>query len=85
MLAERSHVLSRYNMAPVPAPAPGPAMANVMGADMAEAGSSRHLQVAQTKPALVAGRGTAAAPTGAVASGKVRPSMRCICIDLALR
>ena len=70
MLAERLSALPKSAMAPVPAPAPGPAMANAMSADLAEVGSSRRLQAAQAK--MVAGRGAAAAPAGAVA-GKVRP------------
>ena len=75
MLAERrGYAVPKSMMAPVPAPAPGPAMANAMDADLAEAGSSRRLQAAQTKT-VVAGRGSAAAPAGAVA-GKVRPALR---------
>ena len=75
MLAERrGYAMPKSMMAPVPAPAPGPAMANAMDVDLAEAGSSRRLQAAQTKT-VVAGRGSAAAPAGAVA-GKVRPALR---------
>ena len=86
MLAERrGYAVPKSMMAPVPAPAPGPAMANAMDADLAEAGSSRRLQAAQTKT-VVAGRGSAAAPAGAVA-GKVRPALQssAIGVNAALR
>ena len=83
MLAERGYAMPKSMMAPVPAPAPGPAMANAMDIDLADSGSNRRLQAAQTK-AVVGGRGSAAAPAGAVA-GKVRLAERCIDGSVALR